>query len=244
MVGLSNGVNVEEEDNVKIQTVLNKRGVTLIELLVALVIGGIVIAGIYRLFVAQTKAYSVQDQVVEVQQNIRSAMETLLRDLRVAGFDDDSLSSTITISDPIIVYPADNSHVTINYEYLDPALGDQAYSVDYSIDADDATLVRQLTKTPANNTTTETILENVNALNFTYGLDQDEDGNMDDQNEDAVIDDNDWVTAAGVGATKVVAVRVALTARPEPDNPDIQKMVSPRSLVSTVTLRNQCLVKK
>ena len=71
----------------------NVKGMTLIELLVALVICGMVVAGIYRVFVAQSKAYTVQDQVVEVQQSVRSAMEILLRDLRMAGFDYDNLQS-------------------------------------------------------------------------------------------------------------------------------------------------------
>ena len=79
-----------------------KEGVTLIELLVALAIFGIVIGAIYRLFIVQTKAYTVQDQAVEVQQNVRSAMEILLRDLRMTGYDDDSTASTITITTPIL----------------------------------------------------------------------------------------------------------------------------------------------
>ena len=74
-----------EENKLRNHLSFNKRGVTLIELLVALVIGGIVVAGIYRVFIAQSKAYTIQDQVVEVQQSIRSAMEILLRDLRMAG---------------------------------------------------------------------------------------------------------------------------------------------------------------
>jgi len=48
--------------NMKIR--FSMKGVTLIELLVALVIGGIIIAGIYRVFIAQTRAYTVQDQVL------------------------------------------------------------------------------------------------------------------------------------------------------------------------------------
>jgi len=100
----------------KNQNRINRRGITLIELLVALVICGLVIAGIYRVFVAQSKTYTVQDQVVEVQQNIRSAMEILLRDLRMTGFDSDSVTSKISIANPII--PGDHS-VTINYEYDD-----------------------------------------------------------------------------------------------------------------------------
>jgi len=42
---------------------LNKKGITLIELLVAMIISAAVIAGIYRVFVAQTRAYTVQEQV-------------------------------------------------------------------------------------------------------------------------------------------------------------------------------------
>jgi type IV pilus assembly protein PilW len=57
---------------------LNRNGITLVELLIGLIISSIVIAGIYRSFIAQSKAYSVQDQVVEVQQSIRIAMEILL----------------------------------------------------------------------------------------------------------------------------------------------------------------------
>src|SRR5512136_780107 len=95
-----------------------KKGLTLIELLVALVISAIVIAAIYRLFVVQTRAYTVQDQAVEVQQTVRSAMEILLRDLRMTGFDFDNLNSPITITTPIASPLSDNA-ITVNYEYYD-----------------------------------------------------------------------------------------------------------------------------
>src|SRR5512134_534670 len=81
---------------------LNRNGITLIELLVALVISGMVIAGIYRVFILQTRAYTVQDQVVEIQQNVRSTMEILLRDLRMAGCDDDNPGSVVQILNPIV----------------------------------------------------------------------------------------------------------------------------------------------
>jgi len=99
----------------RIQSYPNRKGITLIELLVGLVICGLVVAGIYRVFVAQTKAYTIQDQVVEVQQNVRSAMEVLLRDLRMAGYDDDNASSTIIITDPIL-RPVAQTSITVSYE--------------------------------------------------------------------------------------------------------------------------------
>ena len=95
------------------------KGMTLIELLVAMIICGMVIAGIYRVFIAQSKAYTVQDQVVEVQQSVRSAMEILLRDLRMAGFDYDN--SPITITNPIATPLSDDS-ITVNYEYYEKTL--------------------------------------------------------------------------------------------------------------------------
>lgn len=211
------------------QLIFKQKGITLIELLIALVIFGTVIGGIYRLFVAQSKAYTVQDQVVEVQQGIRSVMEILLRDLRMTGFDDDSPNSKITISTPLIV--GDHS-ITVSYEYDNTT----QYTITYSRDAATSKLTRQLTTIKDNGSSIagpqETLLENVDALDFTYGVDTNDDGALDT-----------WVPAGGIGIAKVVAVRVNLTARPDQNNQDVKNLVSPRTLNSIVTLRNLCLAK-
>jgi type IV pilus assembly protein PilW len=196
--------------------IFEKKAITLIELLVALVIFSIVIGSIYRLFISQTKAYTIQDQVVEVQQNVRGAMEIMLRELRMTGFDDDS-TTAVSLSTPIIV-PGDHS-ITVKYEY-DGAIR----QVQYSRDAGTSTLVRN------DGGGDETLLENVVALDFMYGIDNPEDG---------VVDN--WVAAAGVGTSKVIAVRVTLTGRPDQTNPDVQVRVSPRTLTSAVTLRNRMM---
>jgi type IV pilus assembly protein PilW len=203
---------------------IDKKGITLIELLIGLILCGIVIAGIYRLFVVQSKAYTVQDQVVEVQQSIRSAMEVLLRDLRMAGYDSDSINSKISIANHVL--PGDHT-VTINYEYDDTHRHEITYSVV------NGNLTRQLTIFPdggPSSSTTETILENVDALNFIYGVDDGDEGN----------DMNRWANnVANINANeKVVAVRVVLTAKPDQTNPDVKNWVSPRTLTSAVTIRN------
>jgi type IV pilus assembly protein PilW len=208
---------------------LNRKGVTLIELLIALVICGMVAAGIYQVFIAQSKAYTVQDQVTEVQQSVRSAMEILLRDLRMAGFDNDNLLSTVTITTPIANL-SDNS-ITVNYEYYDKTLAQyQKHTVAYWRDGGSSSLIRQLTIDDVARPQ-ETLLENVENLNLTYGVDANEDGALDN-----------WVPAGSIGISKVIAVRATLTARPVQINPDLQK-ISPRTLVSSVTLRNLCLMK-
>ena len=61
-------------------------GVTLIELLVAMAISAILIAAIYRTFISQQKTYTVQEQVVDMQQNVRVAINKMMREIRMAGF--------------------------------------------------------------------------------------------------------------------------------------------------------------
>jgi prepilin-type N-terminal cleavage/methylation domain-containing protein len=64
----------------------NQKGFTLIELMVALVLSFILVGAIYRTFTSQQKAYTVQDQIAETQQNARMAMNILVRDIRMAGY--------------------------------------------------------------------------------------------------------------------------------------------------------------
>jgi prepilin-type N-terminal cleavage/methylation domain-containing protein len=64
---------------------LNQRGLTLVELMVALAIAFIVIGVVYQAFTSQQRTYTIQDQVAEAQQNARVAMNILMRDLRMAG---------------------------------------------------------------------------------------------------------------------------------------------------------------
>jgi type IV pilus assembly protein PilW len=223
----------------KIRSVFNNRGLSLIELLIVFVIGGMIIAGIYRVFVAQSKAYIVQGQVIEVQQNIRVATEVLMKDLRMAGYDSNSINSKIKIAVPII---AGDHSIAVNYEYDNTT----QYTVTYRRDAASSRLMRQLTTTKDNGTTTagaeEPLLENVDTFDLAYGVDLDDDGKMDDINGNGTIDEADWLSAATAGTMKVIAVRLTLTARPDQTNQDVKKWVSPRTLTTVVNLRNLSLI--
>jgi type IV pilus assembly protein PilW len=204
----------------------NSKGITLIELLVVLVICAVLVGGIYRVFISQTRAYSLQDQVVEVQQNTRAAMEILIRDLRMAGYDDDRSTGAV-VSQPVI--PEDHA-ITLKYEY-DGSVREVRYWVDAT-----STLMRQEKQDGV--TRTQPLVENVDAFELRYGVDRNQDGAMDDLDRNGVIDD--WLPAAS--ASDLIAVRVTLTARPSQINPDIQ-YASPRTLVSAVTFRNLSLIR-
>jgi prepilin-type N-terminal cleavage/methylation domain-containing protein len=60
-------------------------GITLVELLISLAIFGLVTGGLYRTFVNQQKVYVVQDQVVDMQQNLRGAVNRMVNEIRMAG---------------------------------------------------------------------------------------------------------------------------------------------------------------
>jgi prepilin-type N-terminal cleavage/methylation domain-containing protein len=62
-----------------------EKGLSLTELAVAMAVAGILLAAGYGIFLTQQKTYAVQDQVAEIQQNARVAMNLLMRDVRMAG---------------------------------------------------------------------------------------------------------------------------------------------------------------
>lgn len=64
---------------------IKNKGFTLIEILVSLAILGIVLAGIYSVYNMQHKSYIVQEQVAEMQQSERIALQMITRDIRMAG---------------------------------------------------------------------------------------------------------------------------------------------------------------
>ena len=61
------------------------RGVTLVELMVALAIGSILITGALWVYVESRKNYSVNEAIAQLQNNARFALEMLEPDLRLAG---------------------------------------------------------------------------------------------------------------------------------------------------------------
>ena len=69
------------------KSINNNRGFTLVELMVAMLLSGMVIAAIYITFKAQRESYYVQDEVAAMQQNLRAAMTMMVPEIRMAGYD-------------------------------------------------------------------------------------------------------------------------------------------------------------
>jgi type IV pilus assembly protein PilW len=64
----------------------HERGFTLIEVMVAVALAGIVAAAAFTILTTTSKAVGANEQVVNTQQDVRLAMELLSRDVKMAGF--------------------------------------------------------------------------------------------------------------------------------------------------------------
>ena len=61
-------------------------GVSLVELMIALTIGFIIIAGVGYLYLGSRQAFRTQDSLTSIQESARYALEVMSRDIRMAGY--------------------------------------------------------------------------------------------------------------------------------------------------------------
>lgn len=106
-------------------------GFSLIELLIAMAVGLIIIGATYSVFIIQNKQINNQDKIVEMQQNVRAAMDMMSREVRMAGYDPKPASALfdgITVNTAqlelkadlsgggIVGSGADNEHIIYKYD--------------------------------------------------------------------------------------------------------------------------------
>lgn len=65
---------------------IHNRGFTMVELLITLAIFGIVVVGIFSVNLSTQRSANTQEEIVDLQQNLRVGLESITRDLRWAGF--------------------------------------------------------------------------------------------------------------------------------------------------------------
>ncbi len=58
-------------------------GFTLVEMMISITLLGTIMIGVYNLYLSQQDQSLIQEDVVELQQNLRVAMDTITRDMRM-----------------------------------------------------------------------------------------------------------------------------------------------------------------
>ncbi|MDH4100335.1 MAG: prepilin-type N-terminal cleavage/methylation domain-containing protein [Nitrospirota bacterium] len=64
----------------------DQRGISLVEVMMVLAVMGFVLAAVYGFYVSQVKSHYIQEEVVDVQQNLRVVMAVMTKDIRMSGF--------------------------------------------------------------------------------------------------------------------------------------------------------------
>lgn len=169
-------------------TYLERRdaGFTLLEILVALAMVGIVGVAMMNVFIANQKVYVDQDEVVAMQQNLRSGFDIMVQEIRMAGFagDADTSVGIVTAAADNIVFTLDydeNGAVDVDGEYIAYSLGD---------DGGVNSLRRQSTSSGSPLPIAEGIA--VNGLGFAYAIDADDDGDLDTEGGNTI-----WAVPSG-----------------------------------------------
>lgn len=91
----------------------DKRGLTIIELMVALVLALVITSAAYRAFSSQQKSYTIQEQVSEMQQALRASTMMMVREIRMAGYiasDDEDELNNDDISSDVLDQPFSDGH--------------------------------------------------------------------------------------------------------------------------------------
>lgn len=85
-------------------------GMTLIEILIALLITGILTAAMFRIYMNQHESWMIQDSIIEMQQNARAAIDELTRQMRMIGY---ALPNGMQ---PFVAYNSDPDSILIYYK--------------------------------------------------------------------------------------------------------------------------------
>jgi len=149
----------------------NQTGITLIEILVALVISTIVIAGLYVAYSFIAKQFLQQTERGNIYNSGRNLITIISRDLRMAGFQHYNNSASIT--DPI---DSSCEQICIVYD-IDDGSSYQRRKITYYVDQDKENIYRKIEKESGGSYTLldeykneeDTLLaESVKKLKFTF----------------------------------------------------------------------------
>lgn len=73
------------------------RGLSLIELLIAVVLGSLVVAAVGNVYLSSTRTYRTQEGLARLQEGARFAFETMTYDIRMAGFTGCSSATSVNV---------------------------------------------------------------------------------------------------------------------------------------------------
>jgi type IV pilus assembly protein PilW len=158
--------------------------------MVAMALGMIVLAAVTTTFISQTRFYNAQEQVNEMEQNARGAMDVISRELKMAGYNPNGASfSGVTYSTSQLLIQADlDGDGTISTSSTSNE------KITYAYDSANSTITRA-----QGNGTAAVLADNITAFTFGY------------------LDANGAATTTTANVRQVSLSVTAQTAKPDPN---------------------------
>ncbi len=189
----------------------NKSGFTMVELLVVLAVSSILLSLMYQVYRSQLKTHTTQQELVDMQQNMRAALYLMEREIRMAGYGPNG-----GVADPAITAAQiDNIAFAMDITggtSLDPSdgdTGDVGERINYFIDAGTGALIRNASD--GNGDQVVLNASDINLLTFVYKdsdgatLDDDGAGNLTTTASLQAIRSVEIILNASIGTTAMVA---------------------------------------
>lgn len=196
-----------------------KDGFTLVELLVYMMLFGIVLTAISTLFISNTRSHTSQQNSMEMNQDLRGAMDLMVREIRMAAYDptDSGLFGFINGGSGTDDTDVDSINFTTDYDE-DGATGGTNEAINYYLYTSDG--IQKLGRNVSG--TLNPVAESITALAFTY------------------IDANGAVITpplSAAGLTNIRTVQISITAQTTDPDP-LTKQRKTRTMTSRVRVRN------
>ena len=192
---------------------IGEAGFTIIELLVAMVLGGIILSAIATSFMSQQRYYKAEEQVADMVQNARAAMDMISREIRMAGYNPAKvIFNGITYSASQLEIKADlNGNGTVG------GIGNPNEDIVYTYDSGNLQIDRNV-----NGGGAQPFAENITAFTFAY------------------LDSSGTATTT---SSSVRQIRIAITAQTSKKDPNYSANGGYRTytLTSVVTPKNMAL---
>ncbi len=221
-----------------------QKGFSLVELMIALVVGLMLTAGVIRIFIANKQTYRVADANARIQENARFAIEILGRHLRLTGYrDTNNVSTDFSSTFPAVSFSGYNfaagevirgtdNEVIVRYQ----GDGNITDCEDNSLITAGNEVVSRLflnagslrCATNVDAAGDQPLISDVSSMLVRYGIDTDGDGTADRYDRTAGV--TDW--------RQVVSIRVTLTLQAADLNTSVTGGNLQKTYTTTIGLRN------
>lgn len=181
--------------------ITNRKGFTLVELLVSMAIGLVILSAVAGTFTLQTRQNSAEEQLAQLQQNVRAALDLMIREIQMAKYD--PAASAFPSGTYGVTYSATQLQIKADMDgsgVLDSSSGGSVENIIYAYDSNNLRITRQL----GSGGTAQILADNITAFTFGYY----------DGNGNAVTS-----SANSASIRKVTLSITARTAKPDPSYP-------------------------